>query len=315
MTLAETFVQVFDKVKYKKVLGLTATFERLDGRHEICKKYCPVCDTVPIMECLINGWISPYNEYQVIIDVDNIDEYKQLDKEFQEHFSYFGYDWNLINKCLGKDGFKGRYALSKEWVPNNEEQRKATFKLITYHATAFMRVLQQRKAFINNHPKKLEIARKIINERPFSKIITFSNSVKMAEAIGIGSVYSGKDSKKKGRMTLEQFSTMSTGVLNTIRKADAGLDLPGLSVGIIIGTDSSGIKAKQRLGRVVRKEDDKKAEVFYVIINDTVEMSWFAKSHSDQPYTTINEAGLDAVLRGEEPPKYNRPIKNFQFRF
>ena len=38
-----------------------------------------------------------------------------------------------------------------------------------------MRAVQKRKAFINNHPKKLELTRKIINARPFSKIITFSN--------------------------------------------------------------------------------------------------------------------------------------------
>lgn len=313
--LAETFAQVFEKVEYKKVLGLTATFERLDGRHEICNKYCPICDSVPITECLMNGWVSPYKEYQVIIDVDNIEEYKQLNKEFQEHFGYFNFEWDLVNKCLGPNGFKARYALSKEWVPNDEEKRKATFKMITFHATSFMRVLQKRKAFINNHPKKIEITRRIIDSRPFSKIITFSNSIKMAESVGIGQVYSGKDSKKKGRTTLEEFSKVNVGVLNTIRKADAGLDLPGLSVGIIIGTDSSGIKAKQRLGRVVRKENDKKAEVFYIIINETVELSWFKKSHESQPYITIDEAGLDAVLRGEEPPKYQHAIKNFQYRF
>lgn len=313
--LATTFAQIFEKVTYKKILGLTATFERLDGRHEICNKYCPVCDSVPITECLINGWVSPYKEYQVILDVNDIETYQKLDKEFQEHFGFFNFDWNLINNCLGKDGFKGRYALSKLMVPNNEEQRKQVFKMITYRATAFMRLLQQRKAFINNHIKKLEVTRKIIEARPFSKIITFSNSIKMAESIGIGNVYSGKDSKKKGRITLSEFAQMSNGVLNTIRKADAGLDLPGLSVGIILGTDSSGIKAKQRLGRVCRKEDDKQAEVFYLIINQTAEMSWFAKSHSDQPYITIDESGLDDVLAGKEPKPYSRPIKNFTFRF
>lgn len=41
----------------------------------------------------------------------------------------------------------------------------------------------------------------------------------MAESIGMGGkVFSGKDSKKKGRMTIEEFSTEKTGILHTIKK-------------------------------------------------------------------------------------------------
>lgn len=315
MMLATTFAQVFNKVKYKLILGLTATFERLDGRHEICNKYCPVCDTVPITECLTNRWVSPYKEYQVLISVDDIDIYKQYNKEFTQHFEYFNFDWNLVNSMLGEDGFKARYRLSKERVPNNEERRKQEFKMITYHATSFMRCVQARKAFINNHPKKIELTRAIIQARPFSKIITFSNSIKMAESIGIGQVYSGKDSKKKGRITIKEFSETITGVMNTIRKADAGMDIPGLSVGIIIGTDSSEIKAVQRLGRTCRYEEGKQAEVFNIIIDETVETKWFQSSHAKQPYITIDEQGLYDVLEGKEPKPYVKPISQFQFRY
>lgn len=312
---ADTFQHVFDKIKYRWILGLTATFERIDGKHEICNKYCPVCDTVPIEECLANGWVSSYKEYQVIIDVDDIDIYKGYNKEFTKSFEFFDFSWDRVNSCLGKDGFKYRYQLSKEMCPNDEEKRKNMMKNITYHATNFMRVLQTRKAFINNHPKKLEIARKIIEARPDSKIITFSNSIKMAEAIGIGPVYSGKDSKKKGRITLEEYINGNYQVLNTIRKADAGLDIPSISVAIIIGTDSSKIRAIQRLGRTCRFEEGKTAEIFNIIINDTVELSWFANSHKNSQFITIDEDGLDAVLRYEEPKPYFKRIKNFQFRY
>lgn len=315
LVFADTFKQVFDKVKYKWILGLTATLERLDGKHKICEKYCPVIDSVPIVECLANGWVSPYKEYQVLIDVDDIDEYLKYNKEFIEHFEFFDFSWDKVNSCLGPNGYKYRYQLSKELCNNDEEKRKALFTQITYHATSFMRVLQKRKAFINNHPKKLELCRKIIESRSSSKIITFSNSIKMAEKIGIGNVYSGKDSKKKGRITIEQFKDQSSGVLNTIRRADAGLDIPGLSVAIIIGTDSSPIKAVQRLGRTIRFEEGKQAEIFYIIINNTVETKWFSSSHKTQPYITIDEQGLYDVLDGKEPKPYTKKIKDFTFRY
>lgn len=46
---------IYDKVKYKLVLALTATLERLDGKEEIIKKYAPVCDTITVDEAEKNG--------------------------------------------------------------------------------------------------------------------------------------------------------------------------------------------------------------------------------------------------------------------
>ena len=51
----ENFITLFEVVKYKYVLGLTATFERLDGRHELLTPYVPICDTVTLSDALANG--------------------------------------------------------------------------------------------------------------------------------------------------------------------------------------------------------------------------------------------------------------------
>ena len=73
---ADEFSKVFSQVKYRIILGLTATIERLDGKHFLIQKYCPVVDDIPTIECLVNGWISEYKEYQILINVDDIDYYK-----------------------------------------------------------------------------------------------------------------------------------------------------------------------------------------------------------------------------------------------
>ena len=90
VSAANLMSQVFVKVKYKLILGLTATFERLDGKHVLIEKYCPIIDKVSTLEAIANGWISTFKEYQVLIDVDNIDEYKKLNKEWTQHFEFFG---------------------------------------------------------------------------------------------------------------------------------------------------------------------------------------------------------------------------------
>lgn len=316
---ASTLISIFTTIKYRYILGLTATFERLDGRHELLEKYCPVIDEITLVEAQLNGWISNYKEYQVILDVDDISTYKELNKSFTEHFEFFNFSFEEAMNCVGPKGISGRIQLRDKLCPfngHNEEQRKAIFKQITYHSMGFMRAIQQRKAFINNHPKKLEIARKIIEARPSSKIITFSNNLKMAEAIGMGGkVYSGKDSKKKGRMTIDEFREVQTGILHTVRRADEGLDVPGLSVAIILGLDSSKTRKIQRLGRVVRKEGNKQAEIFTLVIDSTVECDWFKRSNSSPNIITIDEEGLDDVLNDKIPKPYTKKIKDFQFRY
>ena len=52
---ADMFSKVFDCVSYKNILGLTATFERLDGKEILLSKYAPVCDTIPIDVAEENG--------------------------------------------------------------------------------------------------------------------------------------------------------------------------------------------------------------------------------------------------------------------
>lgn len=313
-----TFRNIFETIQYKYVLGLTATYERLDDLHkEVMEKFCPVIDKITTEEALLNGWISQFKEYQVLLEVDDIDVYKKYNKEFQEHFEFLGYDFQLAKSLLGPQGFINRAKLRDERCPNGtEEERKNMFKAITYHATAFMRCIQARKAFINNHIKKIEIARRIIEARPDAKIITFSNNVKMAESIGMGGkVYSGKDSKKKGRLTLEEFQSGEFNLIHSIAKLNEGADLKGLSVAIILGLDSSETKSVQRRGRVIRKEGDKVAEIFNLVIADTIETKWFVNSHKNSQYITIDEEGLNDVLAGREPKPYTRPIKDFTFRY
>ena len=218
---------------------------------------------------------------------------------------------------VGKDGYKNRAKLRDELCSetSSEEERKSMFKTITYHATGFSRVMKARKEFIYNHPKKVEIARKIIEERPNAKIITFSNNVKMAEAIGVGIVYTGKESKKKGRVNLDDFCLWDSGVINSCKKLDEGADIRGISVAIILGLDSSKTKSVQRRGRAIRKEGDKIAEIFNIVIDQTVETKWFSTSHEGSPFITIDEEGLDAVLAGKEPKPYVKRIKDFTFRY
>ena len=97
---------------------------------------------------------------------------------------------------------------------------------------------------------------------------------------------------------------------------EAGADITGLSVGIMLGVNSSEIKSQQCRGRVVRKEGNKTAEFFTLVINNTIESKWWENSHKkDTNIIKIDSENLMKVLRGEPYETYKKKLQNFTFRF
>ena len=302
---SEHFVKIFEVIKYKLLLGLTGTLERLDGREALIKKYASVCDKVTIEEAEKNGWVSPLKEYVVMIKTD-LTEYNELNKRFNAYFSYFGWDFQTAMKSVQDVFFR------RKWCKENN----LNFKEATAMTYDWMRCLRLRKQFVQSHPKKIEIARKIINARKDKKILTFSATIADAEKIGTGLVLHSKQSKKQNEKILEKFKTQSSSVLNTSKSCDVGVDIPGLECGIILSVDSSKIRKGQRYGRLCRFSPGKKAELFTLIIAGTQEFGWWRNSKTSSNYVIIDEEQLDDILAGNEIQ--SRKIddnSNINFRF
>ena len=125
-----------------------------------------------------------------------------------------------------------------------------------------MRCLRLRKQFVQSHPKKIEIARKIINARKDKKILTFSATIADAEKIGTGLVLHSKQSKKLNEKILEEFKQMKSGVINSSKALVTGCDIEGLDTEIILSINSSKITKTQSVVRAIRFSPGKKAEIF-----------------------------------------------------
>lgn len=312
---SKVIANVFKTVTFRLILGLTATFERLDGRHEILAQYAPVCDTITLEEALNNGWVSQYKDYVVLIDVNDIDIYKQYNKSFTESFEFFGYDFNKAMNLVGKRGVFNKIALRDELCKGNESKKEEILNLINYHVANFMRSMQNRKKFVQNHPEKLRIAEEIIKHRSDKKIITFSADTKMAKSFSTGFVYTGKENKKTNEKILKEFELVESGCMHTVKMAEEGVDLPDLSVGIMLGVNSSKTKSIQTLGRIIRLSSNKTAEFFTLVINDTVETDWVKRSKNDDNFIIIDVENLMKLLNGESWEPYKKKIKNYTFRF
>lgn len=312
---SDTFKDIVERSNYKIILGLSATYERLDGRHkDIMDKYCPVCDEITIDECLKNKWISPVKQYLVMLSVDDIGDYHQLNADFLNHFAFFNNDFDTAMKCA--TDYKYRLSQIKLLSRGQPEKvAKDISKIVHANAFGFVRTLKERKAFIYNHPKKIEIANLILEHRKDKKAITFWKSIKMAEKVGHGYVLHSKQTKKKRSTTMEDFSKLKVGVINSVKALVEGVDCPGLNLGIIGGFDSSKTTKTQSVGRICRFEEGKEAELFVLCIKDTKEDAWFRNSNTTE-YVTINEDQLrDLLTKNEYSISKNKNDGKFDFTF
>ena len=301
---AETFVQVFQKVQYKFILCLTGTMERLDMRHLLIEKYAPICDRITLEEAEKNGWVAPHKEYVVMLDVD-LTEYKEINKKFNNAFSFFNFQFDLAMRLATDVRARNMWA----------KQQGYDSKTVTAMAMTFMRNMKARKDFILNHPKKIEVAKKILAARKDKKCLTFSATIKMAEQLGEGFIMHSKKSKKQNQETIDAFNAIQCGVMHTSKAAETGIDIPGVNTEIILYTNSSKIRKTQILGRSVRFEPGKTAEIFTLVLKGTQEVTWLANSKTAK-VITINEDQLDDVLAGKNIETREREYsENLQFRF
>lgn len=287
---AASLRNVFKNCNPTFILGLTATYERLDGQEkEVLDKYCPPCDEITLQEATKNGWLSPYKEYRILVDVD-LTEYNNANRSFMNNFAVLNFDFNLGMMLCSNPIKLNQYAAQMG-------MKSSDLKKVVY---AWNKALQFRKSFIINHPKKLEIAKKIIEARKDKKIITFNSSVKQCEEYGDGYIVHSKNTKKKNQAIIDEFSKMPSACLHSVKMLEAGLNVPDINVGIAVGFTSSKISAVQTRGRCLRFEPNKEAEFFTIILKGTQEEKWAKKAAEGLSYIEIDESELEDILNNKD---------------
>ena len=297
------FSKVFENCNPKLILGLTATYERLDNREkEIMDKFCPVCDTITLEESVENGWTAPYTLYKVVLDVDT-SSYVQANTAFMNHFAFFNFEWDLAMGCVCS--LDKRQKLAK--------QINCSVQEVTAHAFGWNKAMQFRKGFIANHPKKIEVAKHILENRKDAKAITFNTSIKQCEAYGFGHVVHSQKKDKENKLVLEGFAQAGPGeVLHNSKVAKEGYDCPGLGLMIVTGFHSDKISLVQTIGRVIRFEPGKHSEIFILTLQGCQDNKWFQKASEGMEYVEIDEQELETVL--QHKPLNKKPKVSSKFR-
>jgi len=159
---------------YRFLLGLTATMKRMDGEEEFLLQKAPVFDTILHQEALDRGWISDVLEINcpVFLTKEERVQQTELNKKISQYFNFFG-DFNLMSDCCSHKGASNYVNSNKIMLTTKEVQRKANIA---------MKLIRQRKDFIDNTKHKLLLSKTLI-EKLDLRTITFSESVEFAEKL------------------------------------------------------------------------------------------------------------------------------------
>jgi superfamily II DNA or RNA helicase len=157
----------------------------------------------------------------------------------------------------------------------------------------------KRKKLLSNVFAKKEEVLKIIQAHPQQHIILFSESVPAIESlrkyllennVRCETFHSGTFPWKKERI-FEEWGNEFQALLSC-RALDEGIDVKEVAVGILITNGKSKRQFVQRIGRIIRPMEGKRAEFYVVYSPDTVEERYFK---------TISKILLSSV-----PPKRGR---------
>ena len=233
----------------KEILGLTATLERADGRHEVIEEMVPKIYGMTVGQAIRQGYIVRTIVKPIGVDL-TIDERMRYE-ELQEKVRYFA------------------QKMDRAW---SDEDYK-------YYRKRLMIVTNMRKQLTSEAVRKREKVYEIIMQHPGEKVIVFSESINTAEwlkkylllrGIKCETVHSRKSMSKR-RLILKNWGK-EFNVLLAVRSLDEGIDVPEVSVGIIVSSGLTTRQNVQRIGRLVRPRPGKtKAYVYVVYAKNTFE--------------------------------------------
>jgi len=289
------FSQIFEKVKYKDLLGLTATLPH-DDKYDLIRDHAPVFQRVRLHEALSNGWVAPFIVYNLPVEMSFVEEreYKRINEKYHKYFSYFSRNFGLVMKCLNNNNFCRRYARQHNWDYNETKGRAANF----------MRTVNKRKKFLYGLTSKIKKARDIINLVDDKNVLVFTQSQSTADTVAeyakgrAKSYHSGMKGTERNKV-MQSFRDPNSGinVLTTAKALDEGANLPDVSVAIIMSGSSKPLQAVQRMGRTIRAKEGKRAIIVELYVPNTQDEKWLRNRQRKTPNSAIHRIhNIDDII-------------------
>ncbi len=236
-----------------KRLGLTATPERSDGRHQD-------------LERLIGPFVYSLSIAQVrgrsLAEYDIVRIPVYLSDREQAHYDQLARDISQYVYTRRQDTptFTWKDLCADSAV--DPESRRA------------LQAFRRKQAIENRATEKLRVLEDLFRLHQGSPMIIFVGSNAMARDVSqrfLIPCLLSHCGKKERLDYLDGLKDHAYPAIVANQVLDEGVDLPAVKVAVVIGGMASKKQAKQRLGRILRRQDNQRAILYEVVCQDTTE--------------------------------------------
>lgn len=239
-------------------LGLTATYpeehEQTDGRWRVDDLIGPIVYTQRIDD-LIGNQLAAYRTERIRVDLTP-QERKRYDADYKIYGDFFRS--RQLQKTHGAS-----------WLL--ELMRLSAFDSAARRALLARQRLQRLLASAEG---KFTVLEGLLKEYFSEQVLIFTENNAVAYEISrrhLVPVITHETGAAERKHILEAFGAREYKVIVTSRVLNEGVDVPEAKVAIILGGTSAAREYIQRLGRVLRKVENRQAMLFDVIVRGTVD--------------------------------------------
>ncbi len=136
-------------------------------------------------------------------------------------------------------------------------------------------------------PKKLEVLARILERHAHDRVLVFTNQNDAAYEVSrrfLVPAITHQTKPAERRATLEGLRDGSLPVVVTSRVLNEGVDVPSVGVGVILSGTATVREHVQRLGRILRKVEGKRAVLYEVVTEGTTEEAVSARRRDHDAY-------------------------------
>ena len=252
---APTYQQIPEMTIAPYRLGLTATYERADGKHDELEDLLGTVVYREAVDELAGEYLSEYETIHLSVELTS-DEREQYHEEYQIYRDYVdNHEFDLWKE----DGYQ-------EFLKRTSYDPQGRRALIAK---------QRAENIARTAEKKLDTLDNLLKRHCDDRTIIFTANNEFAYEISqefVVPCITHQTGTEERTEILERFRTGEYSMLATSQVLDEGIDVPSANVGIILSGSASKRQYAQRLGRILRPTDDRQpARLYEIITEDTME--------------------------------------------
>ena len=256
----------FKNNSYDRLLCMTATLPEDSEYRELLNNLAPIVYKITLDECVELGLISPYKLFCVPVELTKteLEDYKKINNSFV-YWKYQLGQFDAFNEAKRIMSDKNASAADKQ------------------ASAQFYRAIRERKKIVDFAVNKISMMKQVVVKNIDRKTLVFSGANdftdKLCSAVQpLALSYHSGIGKKAKAAAIEKFKNNEITVLCSTKALNHGFDVPDANMGIICGVTSKSLSMIQRIGRLIRFQEDKIGKIVILYVKDSQEEKWVKSS-------------------------------------